>query len=283
MARDILPVQGGSVGVEPVFSMARDVIPYRRSRLKSSTIRSLMLVKFYQNEELPRELAGHDGEREAEKLAEMAAAEDYRYWADRKKESMENDNGCISDDDESHKKDTEWSFVDHDGRRAFGREPKAILPERGLVESQYAQPGPPRNHGVDDLGGPEESDPEERIWDSTVNRYVASDTHEEEDSQEGEAEIPGEGLSDHKSIDQQGDESSGCIPGSTGRREEDCSEEEALSGTTDSLPVIRVTHGRDQTGTNTTIRVPPRKSAGTGGKEKRRSRFHKVNFRVKSL
>ena len=274
MARDILAVQGGSVGVERVFSMARDVIPYRRSRLKSSTIRSSMLVKSYENEELRRELAGHDSEREAEKLEEMAAAEDYRYWADRKEESIENDNGCISDDDESHKKDTEWSFVDQDGRRAFGREPKAILPERGLVESQYARPGPPRNQGVDDLGGSEESDPEERIWDSTVNMYVASDTDEEEGSQEGEAEIPGEGLSDLESIDQQGDENSGCIAGSRGRLEEDCSEEEALSGTTDSLPVIRVTRGRDQTGTNTTIRVPPRKRAGTGGKEKKRSRFH---------
>jgi len=31
MARDILAVQGGSVGVERVFSMARDVMPYRRS------------------------------------------------------------------------------------------------------------------------------------------------------------------------------------------------------------------------------------------------------------
>ena len=31
MARDIVAVQGGSVGVERVFSMARDVIPYRRS------------------------------------------------------------------------------------------------------------------------------------------------------------------------------------------------------------------------------------------------------------
>jgi len=28
MARDILAVQGGSVGVEPVFSMERDMIPY---------------------------------------------------------------------------------------------------------------------------------------------------------------------------------------------------------------------------------------------------------------
>ena len=38
MARNIHAVQGGSFGVEQVFSMARDVIPYRRSRLKSSTI-----------------------------------------------------------------------------------------------------------------------------------------------------------------------------------------------------------------------------------------------------
>ena len=205
MARDILAVQGGSVGVERVFSMARDVIPYRHSRLKSSTIRSSMLVKSYENEKLRRELAGHDREREAEKLEEMAAAEDYRYWADRKEESIENDNGCISDNDKSHKKDTEWSLVDQDGRRAFGREPKAILPERGLVESQYARPRPLRNQGVDYLEGFEKSDPEERIWDSTVNMYVASDTDEEEGSQESEAEIPGEGLSDLESIDQHGD------------------------------------------------------------------------------
>jgi len=107
MARDILAVQGASVGVERVFSMARDVIRYRRSRLKSSTIRSSMLVKSYENEELRRELAGYDSQREAEKLAEMAAVEDYHYWADRKEESIENYNGCISDDDESHKKNTE--------------------------------------------------------------------------------------------------------------------------------------------------------------------------------
>jgi len=50
-----------------------------------------------------------------------------------------------------------------------------------------------------------ESDPEETIWNSKVNIYVASDTDEEEGSQEGEAEIPGEGLSDLESIDQQGD------------------------------------------------------------------------------
>jgi len=201
----------------------------------------------------------------------MADPEDYGYWADRTIESIENNSGCIADDDESHKKETEWSFVDQHGRRAFGREPKAILHERGLVESQYARHGPPRNQGVDHLGGSEESDPEERIWDSTVNLYVASDTDEQEGSQVGEAEIPGEGLSDLASIDQHGDENSGCIAGSWGRLQEDCSEEEGLLGTTDSLPVIRVTRGRDQTGTNTTIRVPAREPAGTLGKEKKRS------------
>jgi len=120
-------------------------------------------VKSYENEELRRELAGHDCEREAEKLDEMAAAEYYFYWDDRKEESIENDKGCISDDDESHQKDTEWSFVDQDGWRAFGRGPKAILPELRLVESQYTLPGPPQNQGVGPLEGSEESDPEERI------------------------------------------------------------------------------------------------------------------------
>jgi len=200
MARDILAVQGGSVGVERVFSMARDVIPYWRSRLKSSTIRSPMLVKSYKNEELPRELAGHDSEREAEKLEEMAAAEEYRYSANRKEESTGNDNACISDNDESHKKDIEWSFVVQDGSRAFGREPKAILPKGGLVESQYVRPGLPPNQGVDQLAGSKESNPEERIWNNTVNIYVSSDTNEEEGSQEGEMEIPGEGLSNLESI-----------------------------------------------------------------------------------
>ena len=76
MARDVLAVQGGSVGVEQVFRMTRDVIPYRRSWLKSSTIRASMLVKSYEKEELRHELATHDSEREAERLEEMAVVED---------------------------------------------------------------------------------------------------------------------------------------------------------------------------------------------------------------
>jgi len=104
--------------------------------------------------------------------------------------------------------------------------------------------------------------------------YIASDTDKEEGSQEGDAVIPGEGLSDLESINQQGDESSGCIAGSMCRLDADCAELRALLGTTNSLPVIHVTRKRDQTGTNTTFRVPPRKRAETRGKEKQRFRFH---------
>ena len=118
------------------------------------------------------------------------------------------------------------------------------------------------------MGYSEESDPEQRIGDSTVNMYVASDKNEDEGSQAGEAEIPREGLSDLESIDQPGDKDSGCIQASRGRLAEHSSEEEALSGSTDSLPLIRMTRGGDQIGTNTTFRVQAQLRAGTAGKEK---------------
>ena len=127
------------------------------------------------------------------------------------------------------------------------------------------------------MGGSEESDPEARIWDSKVNMDVASDTDEEEGSLEGDVEILDEGLDNLESIHQQVDKSAGCIGGSKWCLEEDCSEEEALSGTTDSLPVLCVCP-RDQTGTHTTIRVAPRKHAVTRVKEKNTSCFHYVNL-----
>jgi len=143
--------------------------------------------------------------------------------------------------------------------------------------------GPPRNQGADYLGDSEESDPEERIWDSTVNMYVASDTDEEEGLQESEAEIPGEGLSDLGSIDKQGDEGSGCIAGSRGHLEEECSEEEALSETTDSLPVICATAEETRQELILRFEFHPGSVPELGGKEKKRSRFHQVNLRVRSL
>ena len=265
MARDILAVQGGSVGVERVFSMARDVIPYRRSRLKSSTIRASMLVKSHQQEELRRELADHDSEREAAKLEELAAVEDFRSWADRGEESTEKDNGCISDDDESHKKDTGWSFVDQDGSRAFGREPRPALPARGSVESRYARRGLPRSQvDIDQLAGSEESEDDERIWDSAVNMYVASET-EEEGSQGGGPEVSGKGLSALESLG----ELDSRIDGLMG---EEVGSEQAQSVINNPLPVIQVIRGRDPA--EPTIQPPTRKRTGTGGKEKKRSRFN---------
>jgi len=173
----------------------------------------------------------------------MATVEDYCYWPDRNEESIENHNSCICDDEGLHRKDTEWSFVDQDSRRAFEREPKAILPQRGLVECKYARPGPPGKQDVEQLGGSEESDPEDRIQDSTVNMYIASEKHELEGLQEAEGEIPSRGVSHGEWIDQQGDEDSRRIARSSRRQEEDCSEEQALSGTTDSRRVISVTCG----------------------------------------
>jgi len=177
MARDVLAVQAGSVGVERVFSMARDVIPYRRSRWKSSTSRGSMLVKSYEHEELRRGLANHNVETEAKRLEEMAMMDDYRFSADGKEPSSEQDSCYISDDDESQKKDIAWSFVDQDGKRAFAREPRPILSALGSIESQYARPAPSQiEDGMDQLADSQESEDDYNngIWDSMVNIYEAS-------------------------------------------------------------------------------------------------------------
>jgi len=99
--------------------------------------------------------------------------------------------------------------------------------------------------------------------------YVAYGTDEAEGSQEGEVEILGEGLCDLESIDQQGDEGSGSIAGAMCLMEGDCAEQKALWGTTDSLPVIRLTRGRNWTPTNTRIGVLPRKRVGSVGRKAR--------------
>jgi hypothetical protein len=271
MARDILAVQGGSVGVERVFSMARDVVPYRRSRLKSSTIRASMLVKSYEHEELRRELVNYDSEREAARLEEMATIEDYRGWADRQEQSDEDGYDCISDDDESQKKDTAWSFVDQDGRRAFGKEPRPILPDRGLVESQYARPPPDQGQdGGEQLPRSEESGDDFGIWDSAVNMYVGSDT--EEGSQEEEPEIAARvsDLENNNEVDNIGVASMDPM----GLQEEVCSEEDVHLEAPNSVPmVLRVARRRGR-GDGTGIGVTTRKRAGTGGKAKKRSRLN---------
>ena len=45
MAKDVLAVPVSGVGVERLFSMARDVVTYRRCRLRGSTIEQIMMIK----------------------------------------------------------------------------------------------------------------------------------------------------------------------------------------------------------------------------------------------
>lgn len=74
-----------------------------------------MLVKSDQQEEPWRDLADHDIELEADKLAKLARVEYFCSGCDGGEESMETDNGCISNDDDSHKKNIGWLFVNQDG------------------------------------------------------------------------------------------------------------------------------------------------------------------------
>jgi len=231
-----------------------------------------MMVKCYQHEELRRELASHDGEREAEKLAKMATLDDYRSWADRKEKGTERDSSCISDDDESHKQYRTWSFVDQDGTRAYGREPRPILRDRGFIESRYARPPPSRSQSqdVDPLAGSEESGEGERIWDSTVNMYVAANTEGEEGSTDEEPQISGEEIGD---LDHEGDSPDvDHIEALAGHQAEVCSREAQL-GNTESFPVLQVTRGKGRTDFKAPVGVTTRKRTGTGGKEKKHSRL----------
>ncbi|PUU79860.1 hypothetical protein B9Z19DRAFT_1124577 [Tuber borchii] len=92
----------------------------------------------------------------------MATVEDYHSWANRKEGRTKTDNGCISDDDKSHKKNTEWFFVNQD------------------------------------ITHTEESSDDECIWDSTVNMYVEADTEEEEGSAVEKPQILGEEMAGHR-------------------------------------------------------------------------------------
>lgn len=125
MARDVLAVQGGSVGVERVFSMGRDVIPYRRNRLESKSIRATMIVKSYLREELKMDIAGLDPDAEKIRLQDLAALFDYKMSI-----SSRESGGYISEDNEEGKRDISWEFVEHDGEKAFRRDRGIPLPGR---------------------------------------------------------------------------------------------------------------------------------------------------------
>jgi hAT family C-terminal dimerisation region len=56
MVRDVLAVPIASVGVERIFSHARDVVTYRRNRLKATTLKDILMVRSYEAKQLDQEL-----------------------------------------------------------------------------------------------------------------------------------------------------------------------------------------------------------------------------------
>ena len=62
MARDILAVPAAGVGVERIFNMARDICHYRRSNLKSDSIRDSMMLKLFDKIELDCEMVSIEDE-----------------------------------------------------------------------------------------------------------------------------------------------------------------------------------------------------------------------------
>jgi len=120
------------------------------------------------------------------------------------------------------------------------------------------------------LAGSEESGEDERIWESTVNMYVAADTEGEEGSTDEEPQILGEELGD---LNHEGDSPDvGHIEALAGHQAEVCSREAQL-GNTKSFPVLRVTRGKGRTDFEAAVGVTTRKRTGTGGKEKKKSRL----------
>jgi len=120
------------------------------------------------------------------------------------------------------------------------------------------------------LAGSEESGEDERIWDSTVNMYVAADTEGEEGSTDEEPQISEEEIGD---LDHEGDSPDiGHIEALAGHQAEVCSREAQL-GNTKSFPVLRVTRGKGRTDFKAAVGVTTRKRTGTGGKEKKKSRL----------
>jgi hypothetical protein len=186
MARDILAVQGGSVGVERAFSMGRDIIPYRRNRLQTKSIRATMIVKSYLREELIEMIDPLDGNIEGIRIQNLRAELDYKSLR------VNNDNGgYISDDNEEDRRDVAWQFIDYDGTKAFRREPATQLPPR--EESRWKRKGRLGLGNIEDMDSVAES--------GEGNRVDADQEFLTEHEEEYEYEDNDEGFTDEENID----------------------------------------------------------------------------------
>lgn len=139
MARDVLAVQGHSVGAERAFSKARGQVTSSRNRLTAETIRTSMIVKHWSLKELQDQIIA-EGELE-ETVTKRAIFDSIAVEQD-VLESMGYDDNLlqnISDTDEGDRQDVGWNFIDTDGRRAFNRQPSTIVPGQGSMSSSAEQ------------------------------------------------------------------------------------------------------------------------------------------------
>ena len=192
MARDILAVQGGSVGVERVFSMGRDVIPYRRNRLENKSMRATMIVKSYLREQLNKDITGLDPEEEKIRLQNLSALFDYKASI-----SAQSSGGYISDDNEEGRRDVSWEFVEHDGEKAFRR-------HRG-IPLQARQEHSSRGNGRPELVDGGDIDLARETDRTSIEVESEADVQDEIWSREGYSDFhnAGEGHVEVRSADQE--------------------------------------------------------------------------------
>lgn len=110
-----------------------------------------------------------------------------------------------------------------------------------------------------------------------INMYIASDTEPEEESQNEEPEITQNACKVRDSNLVDSTHSEKVLPGHQeedrfGREDDRSSEKDTRAETSDSLLVTQVV-GETEPADNTGSQVTTRKRTGTGGKQKKRSRF----------
>lgn len=132
MAKDILSVPIASVSTERAFSMARDVIPYRRNRLGPQMIRALMLAKAWDNDFMEFGASTADSDEypceEDESDSEREGNEIFGDFADIEYMTYTNPRPPVGD----------WvsSSEDEDGEGSAGEESDETVPPAGAEVPQ---------------------------------------------------------------------------------------------------------------------------------------------------
>ena len=101
MARDILSTPIAGVGVERVFSVGRDVITYRRNRLKSKTISDIMVCRDWWRVQQDEEEEDKDEEEKEELEVELLAEYEDRQWVNKSVDISDNEE-TLSENEQEH-------------------------------------------------------------------------------------------------------------------------------------------------------------------------------------